>query len=68
MGAARTSRKRHYKGDGPPDVLGVHRYANLKDGDIQVLVGRKTTPLPIVTYQEFLGVKVENVAKTWQAA
>ncbi len=44
------------------------RYANLKDGDIQVLVGRKTTPLPIVTYQEFLGVKVENVAKTWQAA
>jgi integrase len=41
------------------------RYANLKDGDIQVLVGRKTTPLPIVTYQEFLGVKV---AKVWKAA
>jgi integrase len=44
------------------------RYANLKEGDIQVLVGRKTQPLPIVTYQEYLGIKVENMAKTWQAA
>lgn len=44
------------------------RYANLKEGDIQVLVGRITQPLPIMTYQEYLGIKVENVAKVWQAA
>jgi integrase len=44
------------------------RYANLKEGDIQVLVGRKTQPLPIVTYQEFLGLEVKSVAKVWQAA
>jgi integrase len=44
------------------------RYANLKEGDIQVLVGRKTQPLPIVSYQDFVGIKLENVAKVWQAA
>jgi hypothetical protein len=44
------------------------RYSNLKEGDIQVLVGRKTQPLPIVTYREFLGMELENVAKVWQAA
>ncbi len=44
------------------------RYANLKEGDIQVLVGRKTKPLPIVTHREFLGIGLENVAKVWQVA
>jgi hypothetical protein len=44
------------------------RYANLREGDIQVLVGRKTEPLPVVTYREFLGIELENVAKVWQVA
>lgn len=44
------------------------RYANLREGDIQVLVGRKTEPLPIVTHREFLGIELENVAKVWQVA
>jgi integrase len=44
------------------------RYANLREGDIQVLVGCKTKPLPIVTHREFLGVELKNVAKVWQVA
>jgi integrase len=56
------------KATGHKTFSAFSRYANLKDGDIQRLVGRNTKPLPVVTYQEFIGLKVENVAKVWQAA
>ena len=36
------------------------RYANLKEGDIQILVGRKTEPLPYVTYEEYQEIDLEN--------
>lgn len=29
------------------------RYSNLRDGDVQILVGRKTTPLPVISYEDF---------------
>jgi len=29
------------------------RYSNLREGDVQVLVGRKTTPLPVISYEDF---------------
>jgi len=38
------------------------RCAKLREGDFQVLVGRKTEPLPVVTYPEFLGVELKSVA------
>jgi integrase len=56
------------KASGHSTFCAFSRYSNLKEGDVQVLVGRKTEPLPYVTYREFLGVELENVAKVWQAA
>jgi integrase len=32
------------------------RYANLKEGDVQSLVGRKAEPLPLITYDDFCKV------------
>ncbi|MBL8026560.1 MAG: site-specific integrase [Fibrobacteres bacterium] len=39
------------------------RYANLRDNDIQRLVGRKTNPIPVVTFKEYTTLGVKNVAK-----
>lgn len=56
------------KATGHKTFSAFNRYANLKDGDIQVLVGRKTQPLPIVTYREFLGLELETMEKTIKVA
>jgi integrase len=29
------------------------RYANLREGDVQALVGRKTEQLPVLTFEEY---------------
>jgi integrase len=29
------------------------RYSNLREGDVQTLVGRKTSPLPVISYEDF---------------
>jgi integrase len=58
------------KASGHSTFNAFSRYSNLKDGDTQILVGRKTEPLPYVTFADFVGAKIEtkNVEKTWQAA
>jgi integrase len=38
------------------------RYSNLREGDIQALVGRKTVPLPIISFKDFCEMK----EKTWK--
>jgi integrase len=56
------------KATGHRTFSAFQRYANLREGDIMRLVGRKTEPLPYVTLPEFLGMRVQNVGKTWEAA
>lgn len=56
------------KASGHSTFSAFSRYSNLKDVDVQMLVGRKTEPLPYVTYREFFGIGLENVEKTWKAA
>lgn len=57
------------KATGHKTYSAFQRYANLKDGDILTLVGKKTKPLPYITLEQFLGVSLrENVAKVWQGA
>jgi|SRR3989339_334472 len=41
------------KATGHKTYSAFNRYANLRGDDVQVLVGRKKAPLPIVTYAEF---------------
>jgi hypothetical protein len=43
------------KASGNSTYSAFSRYSNLRDGDIQVSVGRKTKPLPCVTFEEFNG-------------
>lgn len=54
------------KATGHSTFSAFSRYSNLKEGDIQVLVGRKTTPLPYVTFDEYFNIPQKNVAKVWQ--
>lgn len=54
------------KATGHSTFSAFSRYSNLKEGDIQVLVGRKTTPLQYVTFEEYLNMPQKNVAKVWQ--
>ena len=56
------------KATGHSTFSAFSRYSNLKDGDIQILVGRKTEPLPVVTYEEFIEISQKNVEKVWKAA
>jgi integrase len=56
------------KASGHLSFSAFSRYSNLKDGDVQILVGRKTEPLPVVTYEEFLGIDPKNVEKVWKDA
>jgi integrase len=56
------------KATGHRTYSSFQRYANLKDGDVMTLVGKKTEPFPVVTYAEFVGFGRKNVEKTWKAA
>jgi integrase len=56
------------KASGHSTFSAFSRYSNLKDGDVQILVGRKTEPLPVVTYEEFLGTGLKNVENVWKEA
>ena len=37
------------------------RYSNLQDGDIMQLIGKKTKPLPVVTFKEFFAFMPEKM-------
>jgi len=50
------------KASGHSTFSAFSRYSNLKEGDIQILVGRKTEPLPYITYREYVGLGLE----TWK--
>lgn len=44
------------KATGHSTFSAFSRYANLKEGDIQILVGKKTEPLPILSFEEYLKI------------
>lgn len=68
MGTGRPSDQYYYEDNRTPDILRIQQVCYHREGDIQVLVGRKTESLPVVIYREFLGIELENVAKVWQEA
>jgi len=45
-------------------VSAFMRYANLKTGDVQTLVGKKTETLPVLTYEEYLSLTPEKRGKS----